>query len=329
MPRAGRDLELVVAAIERALGRTLRVESPHFAKDRHGGEAREIDVAILSAIEPDKVLVMVECRDRADREDVTWIEQIYGKRESVGADKAIAVSSTGFSDNAVTKGKAWGVELRQVSDLTSEEIARWCANYTIELTHNRSTLKAATVYVYDPEYAPRARPALAKLLSGPSERVTLAHSVSGEPWTLLEAWKEISRNHDVWKTVPSDDSRVQRVAPVKFDDPSSRFCFVLPEARIDVVGIEFHIDCWIEVTEEPFSKFLGYDALGAGQAPAVRVASAMQVDVVMEGHPVKATLVMGASGHPEGLELSGKVPSRNAPCPCGSGKKFKRCCGKS
>ena len=23
------------------------------------------------------------------------------------------------------------------------------------------------------------------------------------------------------------------------------------------------------------------------------------------------------------------IPKRNAPCPCGSGKKFKKCCGKS
>jgi uncharacterized protein YecA (UPF0149 family) len=23
-----------------------------------------------------------------------------------------------------------------------------------------------------------------------------------------------------------------------------------------------------------------------------------------------------------------RTPARNAPCPCGSGKKFKRCCGK-
>jgi len=24
--------------------------------------------------------------------------------------------------------------------------------------------------------------------------------------------------------------------------------------------------------------------------------------------------------------LGGKLPGRNAPCPCGSGKKFKKCC---
>ena len=26
--------------------------------------------------------------------------------------------------------------------------------------------------------------------------------------------------------------------------------------------------------------------------------------------------------------ITGKLPSRNAPCPCGSGKKYKHCCGK-
>ena len=31
----------------------------------------------------------------------------------------------------------------------------------------------------------------------------------------------------------------------------------------------------------------------------------------------------------EANKLRGSVVSRNAPCPCGSGKKFKRCCGKT
>ncbi|BFM14620.1 YchJ family protein [Maricurvus nonylphenolicus] len=29
----------------------------------------------------------------------------------------------------------------------------------------------------------------------------------------------------------------------------------------------------------------------------------------------------------EGEEPKGQVPGRNSPCPCGSGKKYKRCCG--
>jgi uncharacterized protein YecA (UPF0149 family) len=27
--------------------------------------------------------------------------------------------------------------------------------------------------------------------------------------------------------------------------------------------------------------------------------------------------------------LSGKKPGRNEPCPCGSGKKYKKCCGEA
>jgi SEC-C motif-containing protein len=30
---------------------------------------------------------------------------------------------------------------------------------------------------------------------------------------------------------------------------------------------------------------------------------------------------------PEGKSPEGKAPGRNSPCPCGSGKKYKRCCG--
>jgi len=30
---------------------------------------------------------------------------------------------------------------------------------------------------------------------------------------------------------------------------------------------------------------------------------------------------------PRGAIRSRKAPARNKPCPCGSGKKFKKCCG--
>ncbi|MBU0492709.1 MAG: SEC-C domain-containing protein [Chloroflexi bacterium] len=30
---------------------------------------------------------------------------------------------------------------------------------------------------------------------------------------------------------------------------------------------------------------------------------------------------------PDRSELMARVPGRNSPCPCGSGKRYKRCCG--
>jgi preprotein translocase subunit SecA len=40
--------------------------------------------------------------------------------------------------------------------------------------------------------------------------------------------------------------------------------------------------------------------------------------------PVKA----GGDGQKQKLKVGGKKIGRNDPCPCGSGKKYKHCCGR-
>jgi preprotein translocase subunit SecA len=58
-------------------------------------------------------------------------------------------------------------------------------------------------------------------------------------------------------------------------------------------------------------------------------------------HPAYATLQEAIAGEPDtlleylssvdparNLNASSKRPGRNAPCPCGSGKKYKYCCGR-
>ena len=57
-------------------------------------------------------------------------------------------------------------------------------------------------------------------------------------------------------------------------------------------------------------------------APPPRQAPAMA--------PVAAGVAGGVAGggRPKPLKAAGKKVGRNDPCPCGSGKKFKKCCGK-
>ena len=101
MPRAGRSLELLVQALEQLLaGSPVEIRSPDYITSRYSGTAREIDVSLRSHVGSVGVLVIIECRDRAASQDVSWIEQLASKREDVGADKAVAVSASGFSAGA-------------------------------------------------------------------------------------------------------------------------------------------------------------------------------------------------------------------------------------
>ena len=64
------------------------------------------------------MIVTIECRRRTKVQDVTWIEQLATKKTSIGADRTIAVSVSGFSADAQTAASHSGITLRKVSDLT-------------------------------------------------------------------------------------------------------------------------------------------------------------------------------------------------------------------
>ncbi len=103
----------------------IEVRSPDYIPDKDTSQLREVDISLRSQIGSSNILVIVECRDRKGDEDVTWIEQLSRKRESVGADKAVAVSSSGFSDPAIIKASKENIELRILDKIDPAEIGKW------------------------------------------------------------------------------------------------------------------------------------------------------------------------------------------------------------
>lgn len=126
MPRQGRDIEKLVASLEAYLGpRGIEVESPKRLPDKDTGQLREVDIALQGQIGSSNILVIVECRDQSGDEDVTWIEQLAEKRKSVGADKVIAVSSSGFTKPARNKAEKKNIDLRTIAQVDPKEIHSW------------------------------------------------------------------------------------------------------------------------------------------------------------------------------------------------------------
>jgi hypothetical protein len=81
-------------------------------------QPRQIDVSIRR----DGSLTLVECRIHKEPQDVTWIEELMGRRTSLRADAVIAVSASGFTKTARDKANAYGIHLRDVATLSREEI---------------------------------------------------------------------------------------------------------------------------------------------------------------------------------------------------------------
>lgn len=141
-----RNFEQLVTAIEQHLcphGAT--VLSPDHIIDKTTGQSREVDASVRYRIGSVPILITIECRDRTATQDVTWIEQLIAKRESVGASATIAVSSTGFSGPALDKAKANEIEARVLREVSEESIRDWAAHLEIVVVRGKfgmGTLRA-------------------------------------------------------------------------------------------------------------------------------------------------------------------------------------------
>jgi hypothetical protein len=93
----------------------------HILDPDNPARPRQIDVTIKRA----GVLTLVECRQHKSRQDVQWIEELIGRRISLGAQAVIAVSSSGFTAGARIKASKHGVILRDLQQLSDREIASW------------------------------------------------------------------------------------------------------------------------------------------------------------------------------------------------------------
>lgn len=84
-------------------------------------QMRQVDISIREK----QRLTIVECRLHQRRQDVKWIEELYGRKISLNAESIIGVSSSGFTSGAVEKARRLGIFLRSLSELTDEEITTW------------------------------------------------------------------------------------------------------------------------------------------------------------------------------------------------------------
>lgn len=90
---------------------------------------RQIDVTIKK----DQSLTIVECRLHASPQGVKWIEELMGRRQSLMANAAIAVSSSGFTKGALIKAKKYEIVTHDLCELTNTEIEAWGKTVTLTL----------------------------------------------------------------------------------------------------------------------------------------------------------------------------------------------------
>lgn len=145
-----RQFEKLIARIEEAMAPSGAViTSPDRALDKVTGELREVDASIRYKVGTCPVLITIECRDRSSVEDVRWIEQLAEKHRGIGASITIAVSSSGFSEPAIKKATALGIQVRVLTDATANEFVQWLNFQNVQLNISESALLDVTFELFD------------------------------------------------------------------------------------------------------------------------------------------------------------------------------------
>jgi hypothetical protein len=76
---------------------------------RSTGREAEVDVCIEGTVGGERVIVSVECTDRARRADVGWIDAMHGKHDSLPTNQLVLASRSGFTKEALIKANARGI----------------------------------------------------------------------------------------------------------------------------------------------------------------------------------------------------------------------------
>lgn len=128
MENSGKELENFVGYIENILlpkGFTVSPREKIFDKD--GNQIAELDLVISGTLSTTQFHWLIECRDRPSegKAPISWIEQLFARRDRLNFNKVTAVSTTGFSSAAITYAQEKGIELRTIKEITREEIEDW------------------------------------------------------------------------------------------------------------------------------------------------------------------------------------------------------------
>ncbi len=195
-----RQFEELVARIEADAGPLgLTVKSPDRIRCKITGRLREVDASIRAGIGTATVLMTIECRKRRPQQDVTWIEQLATKKTNIGAVHTIAVSSSGFSDEAKAVAAHHGVDLRHLSEVSAAEINRLLRIDFVLFNHKRCSVARVGFRVFrslnwtmpDPKQVDFVLPPTADL-----HAPIFTHVETGRTWSINDLWLQLQEATD-------------------------------------------------------------------------------------------------------------------------------------
>ncbi len=213
-PPEWREFEALVARIEADVTRAgFKVTSPDRIRCKITGRLREVDASIRRT-NGDGPLITIECRKRHARQDVTWIEQLATKRQSIGAERTIAVSSSGFSPEARMVAKHHCIDLRLMSDVSIDEINRsTCLDFVI-FHHRRCGIARVGFRLFVENWTLPELDSVDSIVPAEFDpfKPIFKNVDSGAYWSINDLWRDLQAETDPFEGIPKGAPPLIRTA---------------------------------------------------------------------------------------------------------------------
>lgn len=298
-PKPGAELELLVARLEEWLApKGAKVTwSDHVPDSDDPDKPRQIDITIRYTVGSVPVLIAIECRDQFEKQDVQWIDELIGKRQSLGADKMVAVSRRGFSELAQTKAAANRIELRRVDDITEAMAASWANLTKISIQMLRWDVVGIEIECRASNgEQPKLDPQVEELLTNKATATDTEFGreiCSGHPLSIRSLVNFIRGAHrDLLSDLLPNAPKLQNTFRIDF--PGETFSAFTTRGEWEIKHLKWTLDMWITKETAPPPRVFDYASMDGS---VIQVA---QTDIPVG--PNRTVTVMYSTTKPEGLK---------------------------
>ncbi len=157
MPKRSNPFQQIIFLVQNHVGGSASVTESEMLDDLVTGTPREVDVCIREVVGGHEVVVCLECRDHKRVQSVTWVQEMHDKHGRLPTNSLILVSSSGFTKEALTTAKSYGIGTVVPGQLTDEQAAElvgglksfWYRKFELKVT-------GAKVWVVDDDGNPLA-----------------------------------------------------------------------------------------------------------------------------------------------------------------------------
>jgi len=258
MRRLGRDFEKLVAMLEQQLGpQGVIIKSPDYFIGRESQKRRESDISLRHKIGSSEVLLIVECRQRKDRQDVRWVDEVISKVRDIGADKALIVSSIGFSKGAKNRAKANNIEYRTLKEVKPEEFGSWLGVLEVEYRNPKVNFLTIVVelsypipsdFTYDQELLTRLNDIRTPVYFNQKDR---------KYFSFWDLWKTLETS-SIYKSI-QPGQKVKHRIELRPDPAIHALRIEGKKGFADVDIFKVVAEFWIEEKTIPFNKYRQYE----------------------------------------------------------------------